>query len=57
MAQVVFKYKGISTVIDCGENEIMKNIIKKFIQKAGIGENNNIYFYTMEILISKLKKN
>ena len=44
MAQVEFKYKGISTVIKCGENEIMKNIIKNFIKKAGINENNNIYF-------------
>jgi hypothetical protein len=35
----------------------MKNIIKKFIQQAGIGENNNIFFYMMEQLISRLKKN
>jgi len=44
MAQVEFKYKGISTIIKCKENEIMKNIIEKFIQKAGIDEKNNIYF-------------
>ena len=44
MVQVEFKYKGVSTIIECGEKEIMKNTIKKFIQKAGINKNNNIYF-------------
>ena len=43
MAQVEFKYKGISTVINCKENEIMKNIIEEFIQRAGI-DNKQVYF-------------
>ena len=44
MAQVEFKYKGISIVIKFKENEIMKNIIEEFVQKARIVEKNNIYF-------------
>ena len=56
MAQVEFKYKGISVVIKGKENEIMKNIIEEFVQKARIVEKNNIYFLYDGKLISKLKK-
>ena len=56
MAQVEFKYKGISIVIKGKENEIMKNIIEEFVQKARIVEKNNIYFLYDVKLISKLKK-
>ena len=56
MAQVEFKYKGISVVIKGKENEIMKNIIEEFVQKARIVEKNNIYFLYDVKLISKLKK-
>jgi len=44
MAQVEFKYTGISIVIKFKENEIMKNIIEEFVQKARIVKKNNIYF-------------
>ena len=43
MAEVEFNYKGSKIIIQCKENEIMKNICHSFIEKVK-EDKNNIYF-------------
>ena len=43
MAEVEFNYKGSKMIIQCKENEIMKNICQNFIEKIK-EDKNNIYF-------------
>ena len=43
MAQIEFVYNGITTIIQCNLNEKMKEIIKRFKEKANIN-NYNIYY-------------
>ena len=43
MAEVLFNYKGIETIIQCNINDIMKDIIYKYISKNK-NINKNIYF-------------
>ena len=45
MAQVIFNYEGINTVIQCDINEKMKDIINRFMIKINNKENNLYYFY------------
>ena len=45
MAEVIFNYEGINTTIQCELNEIMKDIIGKFVIKIENKENNLYYLY------------
>ena len=45
MDQVEFKYQGLSLVIQCDENEKMKNICQQFCKKAQIDINNIFFSY------------
>ena len=43
MAEVEFNYNGTKVIIQCKENEVMKNICQSFIKKIE-EDKNNIYF-------------
>jgi hypothetical protein len=43
MAEVEFNYKESKIIIQCKENEIMKNICQSFIEQVN-EDKNNIYF-------------
>ena len=45
MASVEFQYNGTMTVIQCQENQKMKEICNNFIIKSKIKENEIYYFY------------
>ena len=45
MAQVEFQYNGISTIIQCKENQKMYEICNKFISKSHLNENNLNFIY------------
>jgi len=45
MNQVEFKYKGLSSIIQCNENEKIKNICQQFCNKAKIDKNNIFFSY------------
>jgi hypothetical protein len=45
MASVEFQYNGTMTVIQCQENQKMKEICNNFITKSKIKENEIYYFY------------
>jgi len=45
MAQVEFQYDGISTIIQCKEDQNMSEICNNFITKSNINENNINYIY------------
>ena len=45
MSLVEFKYKGISTIIQCNENEKMKNICQQFCEKTQTDKNNIFFSY------------
>ena len=45
MAQVEFQYDGISTIIQCKEDQKMSEICNNFITKTNINENNINYIY------------
>ena len=43
MAEILFNYKGIETIIQCNINDKMKDIINRFISKIK-NNNKNLYF-------------
>jgi len=45
MSQVEFKYNGLSLVIQCNENEKLKNICQHFCKKAQIDKNEIFFSY------------
>ena len=45
MAQVEFQYNGISSIIQCTENQKMYEICNSFISKSHLNENNINYVY------------
>ena len=45
MAHVEFQYDGISTIIECNEEQKMHEICNNFITKSNINENNINYIY------------
>ena len=45
MAQVEFQYNGISTIIQCEENQKLNEICNTFINKSNINENEIYYSY------------
>ena len=45
MAEVIFNYEGINTLIQCDINNTMKEIIDKFLIKLENKENNLFYLY------------
>ena len=49
MAQVEFSYNGINTIVQCNLDEKMKDICKKFKDKAQIGNKNIFYTYDGKI--------
>ena len=40
MAEVIFNYEGINTIIQCDENEKIEEIIKKILIKINNSQNN-----------------
>jgi len=46
MSQVEFKYNGLNIVIQCNENEKIKNICQQFCKKAQIDKNNIFFSYS-----------
>ena len=40
MAEVEFNYNGAKVIIQCKENEVMKNICQSFIKKTEKDKNN-----------------
>ena len=53
MTQVEFVYNGGITLIQCNMNEKMKEILKKFKEKANINNNNIFYTYDGKIGINE----
>ena len=53
MAQVEFSYNGINTIVQCNLDEKMKDICKKFKDKAQIGNKNIFYTYDGKIGINE----
>ena len=45
MAEVIFNYQGINTIIQCNQNEKMKEIIDKFLLKIENKTQNLYYLY------------
>ena len=45
MAEVVFGYEGINTIIQCNLDDKMKDIINKFLLKINGNENNLCFLY------------
>ena len=45
MTQVEFQYNGVSTIIQCQENQKMSEICNNFISKSHLNENEINYFY------------
>ena len=52
MAEVIFNYEGIDTIIKCNINEKMKEIINRFLLEIGKNENDNNlkYIYGANII-------
>ena len=50
MAEVIFNYKGIDTVIQCNINDKMIDIINKYLMKMGKNENDLLYIYGGNII-------
>ena len=55
MAEVIFKYNGIDTIIQCITGDKLKDICEKFCIKVGIDINKIIFIYGGEILNMNLK--
>ena len=55
MAQVIFEYKGIKTIIQCLNEDKMRDICNKFISKIDININNIILIYNANIIDMELK--
>ena len=45
MSQVEFKYNGLSFIIQCNENDKIKNICQQFCEKAQIDKNKIFFSY------------
>ena len=45
MAEAIFIYEGSNTVIQCGIDDKMEDIIKKFLFKIQKEDDNNTYLY------------
>ena len=45
MTQAEFQYNGVSTIIQCQENQKMSEICNNFISKSHLNENEINYFY------------
>lgn len=52
-----FNYKGISTIIQCNNNDKLKKICEKFCIKLKIDINNLIFIYSGNILSLELEFN
>ena len=55
MAEVIFNYEGINTIIQCDENEKIEEIIKTFLIKINDSQNNNlVYLYNGQKINNEL---
>ena len=45
MSQVIFNYKGRNTIIQCNENEKMKDIFLRFCSKPKVDRNHLLFTY------------
>ena len=50
MAQVVFNYNGNKTIIQCKLDEVMKDIIQRFIIKIQLKNEKAFFLYNGEVL-------
>ena len=57
MAEVIFEYKGIKTIIQCLKEDKISDICLKFTSKINININNIIFLYNGEIINMELKYN
>ena len=57
MAEIIFKYKGIDTLIQCQIQDKFKDICQKFCIKSQNNINNLIFIYGGEILNLDLEFN
>ena len=55
MSIVSFFYKGSETIVQCQENEKMKDICNKFVNKTNQDINNLYFMYNGEIIDMELK--
>ena len=46
MIEIIFNYKGNTTIIQCNKEEKMKEIFNKFKQKTGIDINSLYFLYS-----------
>ena len=46
MIEIIFNYKGNTTIIQCSKEEKMKEIFNKFKQKTGIDINSLYFLYS-----------
>ena len=57
MAEVIFNYEGINTIIQCDENEKIEEIIKTFLIKINDSQNNNlVYLYNGQKIKIKIER-
>ena len=57
MSETIFTYNGIVTSILCKKEELMKDIIQKFIVKTNSNNNNLIFLYGGEQINGELTFN
>ena len=55
MIQVEFIYNSFNTIIQCNEDEKMKEIFKKIIETAGIDQNSIYFIYNENQSINLLR--
>ncbi len=49
MAEVIFNYEGINTIIQCNINDKIKDIISKFLAKIDKNEKNIQLYYLYNV--------
>ena len=54
MSKIIFSYNGLETIIQCNEEEKMKEIIKRYLNKIKVEE--NIYFIYNGIMVNEKLK-
>ena len=56
MVEINFNYEGINTIIQCDENEKLKEIIERFlVKRENNNKNNLIYLYNGTKINEELK--
>ena len=53
MSEVIFIYNGINTIIQCNLNEKIKDISKRFKDKANLNNKNINYTYNGKLVLNE----